>query len=143
MLFKKKEYICVPLTAMHVYGEKSHDIISNVSYNNAILSDDTEIKLFFEYTPNHLKELITGTRYERSYGFKFTPGSIYSEDTKTSCIDYNNTQFTPVSPTFVKQYMKELKEKKLYKEYIERIKQFYYTANLINNQQQEINGYTK
>ena len=39
--------------------------------------------------------------------------------------------------------MKELKEKKLYKEYIERIKQFYHTANIINNQQEEINGYTK
>ena len=89
MLFKKKEYICIPLSAMYVYGENPKEIISSVSTNNSLLSDGTEIKLFLEYTPNNkdinnfssLKEIITGTRYERTN--ENNPlETFYSEKTK-------------------------------------------------------------
>lgn len=152
MLFKKKEYICIPLSNMNIYGENPKDIISNISTNNALLSDGTEIKLFFEYTPNNsreihklppLRELITGTIYEQSRGIKLTPPTIYSEKTKTSCFDYNLTTFAPINHKLLKQYLKELKEKNLYKEYIEKINQFYETSIKISHHKEDIVGPTR
>lgn len=152
MLFKKKEYICIPLSSMHVYGENPKDIISQVSQNNSLLSDGTKIKLFFEYTPDTgknifelppVKEIITGTKYKQSRGIKLTPPSIYSEKTKTSCFDYNLTTFDPINHKLLKQYLKELKEKNLYKEYIEKINQFYETSIKISHHKEDIVGPTR
>jgi len=39
--------------------------------------------------------------------------------------------------------MKELKDKKLYKEYVEKIQKFHQCALTINNDRNELNGPTK
>jgi len=146
MLFKKKEYLGVPLSSMYIYENSPTNVIGGVSSNDFVLTDSTEVKLFFEYTPKNLhdlgiiREFVTGTSYRRSWEIKLTPGYLFSEKTQTACRDRN---IMTVKVSEIKQYMKELKDKKLYKEYVEKIQKFYQCAMTINNDRNELNGPTK
>lgn len=143
MFFVKKNYLAVPMSKMKIYEDDDRNkIIGEVDINDGLLSDGTDVMLFFEYSPKNLrdygviKELATGVSYTREFGFRDEDNCLYSESTGTIYFD-NDLQsgFSLKYPTRneVKQYMKNLKNKNLYKEYVTKISNFYNNANKMRN----------
>ena len=135
MFFQEKEYLAVPLSKMKVYeGENRHKIIGQLDKQDCFLSDGTEILLFFEFKPRSLrdygpvKEMITGIVYTRCFGFKNDDNCLFSENVG-AVYDNNdlNSGFSLKHPkkADIKQYLKNLRAKNLYKEYVNKITNFY------------------
>jgi len=137
MLFRTKNYLSVSLSDMKIFADDNRrNIIREVDKNDTLLSDGTEVKLFFEYYPQKnirdygiVKEILTGVEYERSFVFfKMGDNCLYSKNAGTVCFDTSNN-IVDVSRKEIQQYLKKLREKRLYEEYVKKIKDFYTTAS--------------
>lgn len=143
MLFKTKEYLATSLSDMKIFaGEEKRNIVEEADEKDILLSDGTKVKLFFEYRPKNIrdygvvKEIITGVKYERTFVFfKNGDDCLYSKAAGTVCFEnLSSKNIRKVKSSEVKQYLKNLKEKNLYGEYIEKLNNFYTTASMIRKE---------
>ena len=116
-----KEYLCVNLDKMYFYKDDTYKPTSKM--NKVFLSDGTEVKLFFELT--------TKRTYYVSRGFKNIPGFL--ADRKYGTITYEGDGYQEfflgtVSKEEVLEYLRDLREKGLYKEYASEVDKFYKLA---------------
>ena len=134
-----KEYLCVNLDKMYFYKDDTYKPTSKM--NKVFLSDGTEVKLFFELTTKkrigvyfpetHVKEMLTKRTYYVSRGFKNIPGFL--ADRKYGTITYEGDGYQEfflgtVSKEEVLEYLRDLREKGLCKEYASEVDKFYKLA---------------
>lgn len=134
-----KEYLCVNLDKMYFYKDDTYKPTSKM--NKVFLSDGTEVKLFFELTTKkrigvyfpetHVKEMLTKRTYYVSRGFKNIPGFL--ADRKYGTITYEGDGYQEfflgtIKSDEVHDYLSDLREKGLYKEYAKKINEFYRLA---------------
>lgn len=134
-----KEYLCVTLDKMYFVGLDSYKPKSKM--NKIYLSDGSEVKLFFElsskksigsYFPEtHAKEILTKRTYSINYGYKSRPGFLI--DKKYGTIVYEGDGYQEfflgtIKLDEVRDYLSDLREKGLYKEYAKKINEFYRLA---------------
>ncbi len=134
-----KEYLCVSIDKMYFVGLDSYKPISKM--NKIYLSDGNEVKLFFElsskksigsYFPEtHAKEVLTKRTYSVNYGYKSRPGFLI--DKKYGTIVYEGDGYQEfflgtIKLEEVHDYLSNLREKGLYKEYAKKIDEFYKLA---------------
>lgn len=124
---------------MYFYNDDTYKPTSKM--NKVFLSDGTKVKLFFELTikkrigvyfpETHVKEMLTKRTYYVSRGFKNIPGFL--TDRKYGTITYEGDGYQEfflgtVSKEKVLEYLRNLREKGLYKEYASEVDKFYKLA---------------
>lgn len=141
MFFNKKKYLMIPLSKMEIFeGEDRHNVVEHADSNDTMLANGVETMLLFECSPKDtveygpIKEMFTGVVYEKTHMFlRGGDVSIYSKDAGVVCFDEH--QFDHRTNTEVKNYLKQLKKDKVYNEYLEKISNFYNTANRVRTEE--------
>lgn len=140
MLFRKKEYMKASLNDVKFFeGDNPYSLVGGLEEEEVKLSNGQDIQLFFEYHRiserdcGVVKEVVTGSCYERFFGVKLNPGYL-------KCDDYNMVipadinQVLSTSSKEVKQYLKELKKNGLYKEYVQKVSNVYQKAAIVKSE---------
>lgn len=157
-----KEYLMIPLKEFKIFygyeGPYGDDIVPFPTEETK-LSDGTEVIMLLEYYPpltskghmyvntcGYCKDIIAKRELSGYKGFKTIPGCVanpelaiaYYNQEKTDIITYD-FKSKKVKLDDIKEYIKKLKDKKLYKEYLLKVNNAYY----ISTNMREINNATR
>lgn len=143
MFFKKKEYMKASLKDMKFYkGDNPYDVVGALDEAEVKFSNGEDIVMFFEYTPKSLREpgvvkdVMTGSSYDRFFGVKFEPGYLKSSE-HNIVFPADVNQVLNVPGTEFKKYVSDLKKKGLLSEYIEKVNNAYERANLVKEESKD------
>lgn len=145
---KNKNYLSVDIGNMYLYsGDTPYEV--DCKMDPLELANGEKVKLFFEYVvpekrrmPSTLKEFVTRRTYSVCMGFRSVPGCIRDDKTGTAFFEresYPEFIFNNGIREDALFYFDNLKSNGVYKEYVEKVNEFYKMALSHKNEMQEEN----